>query len=55
MLLEPAQTTNYMILGLSVIVGFILIFVGSLAVRFRNLRQDLEVLKDVDSDLPDAS
>ncbi len=49
MLLEPAQTTNYMILGLSVIVGTMLLFVGSLAVRFRNLRQDMQVLEDVDS------
>lgn len=54
MLLEPAQTTNYMILGLSVIVGVMLIFVGSLVVRFRNLHQDLEVLKDVDAEAPDA-
>jgi len=48
MLLEPAQTTNYMILGLSVIVGSMLLFVGSLAVRFRNLRQDLQVLEEVE-------
>ncbi len=54
MLLEPAQTTNYMILGLSVIVGVMLIFVGSLVVRFRNLYQDLEVLKDIDAEAPDA-
>jgi hypothetical protein len=50
MLLEPAQTTNYMILGLSVIIGTMLLFVGSLAMRFRNLRQDLDVLEDVDKD-----
>jgi hypothetical protein len=54
MLLEPAQTTNYMILGLSVIVGAILLFVGSLAVRFRNLRQDLQVLKEVEHDEPEG-
>jgi hypothetical protein len=48
MLLEPAQTTNYMILGLSVIVGCMLLFVGSLALRFRNLHQDLQVLDEVD-------
>jgi hypothetical protein len=48
MLLEPAQTTNYMILGLSVIVGSMLLFVGSLALRFRNLRQDLQVLEEVE-------
>jgi hypothetical protein len=55
MLLEPAQTTNYMILGLTVIVGFMLIFVGSLIVRFRNLHQDLEVLKDADSEPTDSA
>lgn len=54
MLLEPAQTTNYMILGLSVIVGTMLLFVGSLVVRFRNLRQDLQVLGEVEHDENDG-
>jgi hypothetical protein len=54
MLLEPAQTTNYMILGLSVIVGCMLLFVVSLVVRFRNLHQDLQVLEDVEHDETDG-
>ncbi len=44
----PANTVSYMILGYAVIFGVILIYLVSLAVRSRNLRQDLEVLKDLE-------
>jgi hypothetical protein len=44
----PANTLSYMILGYAVIFGVILIYLVSLAVRNRNLRQDLEVLKDLE-------
>lgn len=46
----PAETTGYMILGLSVIVGFMILFVISLAVRFRSLRLDLQVLQEVEDE-----
>lgn len=46
----PAQTTSYMILGLSVIIGFMILFVISLAVRFRSLRMDLQVLQEVEDE-----
>jgi hypothetical protein len=44
----PAQTTSYMIAGYSVIFGVMLIYLVSLIVRHRNLRQDLELLKDLE-------
>jgi TRAP-type C4-dicarboxylate transport system permease small subunit len=44
----PANTLSYMILGYAVIFGVILIYLASLAIRSRNLRQDLEVLKDLE-------
>jgi hypothetical protein len=44
----PANTVSYMILGYAVIFGVILIYLVSLAIRSRNLRQDLEVLKDLE-------
>jgi hypothetical protein len=40
----PAETTNYLILGYSVIFGVILIHLVSLRLRFRNARMDLEAL-----------
>jgi CcmD family protein len=44
----PANTVSYMILGYAVIFIVIFIYLMSLAIRSRNLRQDLEVLKDLE-------
>ena len=44
----PANTVSYMILGYAVIFVVILIYLMSLAIRSRNLRQDLEVLKELE-------
>jgi len=44
----PANTVNYMIAGYAVIFSVILIYLVSLVIRNRNLKQDLEVLEDVD-------
>jgi hypothetical protein len=44
----PANTVNFMIAGYVVIFGVILIYLVSLAVRSRNLKQDLEVLEEVE-------
>ena len=41
----PANTTNYMIAGYSVIFGVILLYLLSLYIRQHNLKQDLEVLE----------
>lgn len=43
----PAQTTNYMIMGYAVIFGLMLIYVISLYLRQRNLKQDLELLEEL--------
>jgi len=43
----PAETTGYMIAGYIVIFGVMLIYLASLAWRSNNLRQDMEVLKDL--------
>jgi len=44
----PAETTNYMIAGFVVIFGVILLYVLSLYLRQRNLKQDLEILEETD-------
>ena len=44
----PIETTNYMIMGYSVIFGVMLIYLVSLIVRFRNLKQDLQVLEELE-------
>ena len=44
----PAQTSNYMIAGYAVIFGVMAIYLASLAIRRRNLRRDLEVLKEIE-------
>jgi len=43
----PAETTNYMIAGYVVIFGLILLYLISLYIRQRNLKQDLEVLEEI--------
>lgn len=42
----PAETTNYMVAGYTVIFGVILLYLLSLYIRQRNLKQDLEILDD---------
>ena len=42
----PAQTTNYMIAGYAVIFGVIAIYLLSLYIRQRNLKQDLAILEE---------
>ena len=43
----PAATTAYMIAGYVVIFGVMLIYLASLAIRHRNLKQDLEILQEL--------
>jgi len=43
---SPADTLNYLLAGYAVIFGIILIYIASLAVRWRNLRQDEAVLDE---------
>jgi len=44
----PANTLSYMIAGYAVIFGIMLIYLASLIVRRRNLRQDEETLQEVE-------
>lgn len=44
----PAETMSYMIAGYAVIFGVMLFYLGSLVVRWRSLRQDEELMKQLD-------
>lgn len=46
----PANTLNYMIAGYAVIFGVMLIYLASLVVRWRNLRQEEEILEQADAE-----
>jgi hypothetical protein len=43
---EPLNTINYFIAGFVVIFGSIVGYIISLIVRWKNLKQDVEVLQD---------
>ncbi len=45
----PLETTNYMIAGYAVIFTVMLIYLASLAIRSRNLKQDIEVLEEIEA------
>jgi hypothetical protein len=47
LLQAPAETFNYMVLGFSVILSAILLYILSLVVRFRNLKRDLLILEEI--------
>jgi preprotein translocase subunit Sec63 len=44
----PAETTIYMLAGYGVIFGVMLLYLVSLVVRWRNLRQDEEMIKQLE-------
>jgi hypothetical protein len=44
----PADTVNYMIMGFSMILGTMLLYIVSLVVRTQNLRKDQAVLDEID-------
>ncbi len=44
----PAETTRYMIAGYSVIFGVMFLYIVSLFVRDRNLKRDIEMLKELE-------
>jgi hypothetical protein len=46
--METLETTNYMIAGYTVIFGVMLVYLVSLVVRWRNLKQDEQVLQDME-------
>lgn len=42
------DTSNYMILGYGVFFLVMFVYLGSMLLRYRNLKQDLEVLDEMD-------
>jgi hypothetical protein len=44
----PAHTLNYMIAGYAVIFTVNIVYLASLVIRWRNLRQDQEMLEQLD-------
>jgi hypothetical protein len=46
----PANTVGYMIGGYAVIFGIMLIYLASLVLRSRNLKQDETALKEIEED-----
>ena len=46
----PPETTNYMIAGYAVFFGVFVIFIASMAVRWSNLKRDLQALKEMEKE-----
>ncbi len=46
----PADTLNYMVAGYAVIFTIMIIYLASLVIRWRNLRQDQEMLEQVEEE-----
>jgi hypothetical protein len=46
----PAGTFEFMLLGYSVILGMIALFLVSLIVRFRNLGREVQILEEIEED-----
>jgi CcmD family protein len=45
----PAETTRYMLAGYSVIFTVMFLYIVSLFIRRRNLKRDLEILKEMET------
>ena len=50
---EPVNTISYFIAGFSVIFGAILLYMLSLFLRWRNLKQEEEILSNIESNSDD--
>lgn len=46
----PAETTDYMIFGYAVIFGVMLLYLISLILRRRNLKQDMELIEELNQE-----
>ncbi len=46
----PADTLNYMIAGYAVIFTVLIVYLVSLVIRWRNLRQDKEMLEHLEEE-----
>ncbi|UCF59930.1 MAG: hypothetical protein JSV37_09190 [Anaerolineaceae bacterium] len=45
----PAETFDYMVLGFTIILGSMGLFLLSMVVRFRNLKRDLDLLEEMEA------
>lgn len=50
--MEPIETTNYMFAGYAVIFGVMLVYLVSLFVRWRKLKQDVQILQELEEKEP---
>ena len=50
LLQAPAETTRYMIAGYVVIFGIMFLYILSLIIRSRNLKREMETLKELEQD-----
>ncbi|MFO7321607.1 MAG: hypothetical protein DIU68_007745 [Chloroflexota bacterium] len=47
----PPDTGSYLILGLAVIAVIMAILLASMAIRYRNLRKDVETIRRLETEL----
>jgi hypothetical protein len=45
----PAETTRYMVAGYTVIFSVMLLYIISIIIRRRNLKRDLEILNEMET------
>jgi len=50
LLQAPAETTRYMIAGYVVIFGIMFLYILSLIIRSRNLKREMETLKELEQE-----
>ena len=43
----PAETTNFMVMGFVVIFGVMLLYIASLYIRQRSLKEDMALIEDL--------
>jgi hypothetical protein len=49
-LMQPAETWNYFLLGYGICFGVMGLYLVSYFVRFRNLKQEYELLQELDTE-----
>lgn len=47
---SPPDTSQYMVAGYAIAFGVMLIYVGSMFIRSRNLKRDLSMLEEMDKE-----
>jgi hypothetical protein len=48
LLQAPAETLNYMVMGYAFILGVLSLYIVSILVRFKRLKQEVELLEEVE-------